>query len=125
MKSEKIPYFIPALSGPSEEEVAKAREILEAHKKAIKEQHRNTLLQCTTQVATGKGCGAYTSIKDLVYIQTHWYTPPYGCTGGDYWSQGEGKWICPECQHVNRLYETPEIEERYHHFKEIKKVYDD
>ncbi len=33
-------------------------------------------------------CHKRTVIRRLIYIQTHWYTSPSGCTGGDYWNQG-------------------------------------
>lgn len=36
---------------------------------------------CESNTAHGKGCGAGFYIEDLVYIQTHWYENPYGCTG--------------------------------------------
>ena len=54
-------------------------------------------------------CGARHQVGFLVYIQAHWYVSPYGCTGGDYWNNGEGKWDCPDCGRRNRLYDKPEI----------------
>lgn len=48
-------------------------------------------------------CGAKLSINRLQYIQTHWYVRPYSCTGGAYWTAGEGAFICPECGFRNRL----------------------
>lgn len=47
-------------------------------------------------------CGNIEPIATQLYIQTHWYTPPHGCTGGDYWSAGEANWICPKCGYCNR-----------------------
>ena len=48
-------------------------------------------------------------------IQTHWYTPPRGCTEGDYWNEGELQFVCPETGIINRLlfsnYDVP-YEER-------------
>lgn len=61
-----------------------------------------TLVRCSSN-NYGKGCGKKTSIKNLVYIRTHWYVSPYGCTGGDYWNEGEGQFVCPKCNHRNRL----------------------
>lgn len=51
----------------------------------------------------GRGCGHRTKLKDITYIATNYYISPYGCTGGDYWNEGEGNWICPNCNHRNRL----------------------
>jgi len=48
-------------------------------------------------------CGATHAIGALTYIQTHWYVRPSGCTDGDYYNNGEGKWDCPACGLVNRL----------------------
>ena len=42
-------------------------------------------------------CGRRTKVSKLTYIQTRWYTPPHGCTGGDYWQDGEGQFDCPKC----------------------------
>ena len=50
----------------------------------------------------GKGCGKKNRVDKLTYIQTHWYTGPSGCMEGDYWNQGEGKFVCPKCGHLNR-----------------------
>lgn len=48
------------------------------------------------------GCGRTHRIKDCVAIQTHWYTSPSGCTGGDYWNIGEMQIICPVTDVKNR-----------------------
>lgn len=37
-----------------------------------------------------RGCGRTTVVSALTYLQTHWYTRPHSCTGGDCWSKGEG-----------------------------------
>jgi hypothetical protein len=71
-----------------------------------------------------KGCGAQFPVETLEYIQTHWYTSPYSCTGGDYWSQGEGQFICPKCGSLNRLYERPEVESLKESFASVKDTYD-
>jgi hypothetical protein len=86
-------------------------------------------------------CGKRTKVKNLTFIQTHWYEEPWGCTGGDNWNPGEGKYICPKCGQENRLIEKRtwaykgqpplEIIQREtekalslkHHFKEIKDTY--
>ena len=48
-------------------------------------------------------CGKFHPIGKLTAIQTHWYTSPHGCTGGDYWSTGELQFICPTTEERNRL----------------------
>jgi hypothetical protein len=50
-----------------------------------------------------KACGKMHAINKCDVIQTHWYTSPHGCTGGDYWSQGELHIICPVTGIGNRL----------------------
>lgn len=49
------------------------------------------------------GCEDSYRVRELVAIQSHSYNPPYGCTGGDYWSEGELQFVCPETGVVNRL----------------------
>lgn len=79
---------------------------------------------CMGWTVNGKGCGAILPVGELTYIQTHWYTSPYGCTGGDYWNQGEGQFVCPKCGELNRLYERPQVEALKGSFKEIKDKYE-
>ncbi len=62
-------------------------------------------------------------IRDLVYLQTHWYVSPHGCTGGDYHRPGEGQYVCPTCGKYNRLYDKPEIEALKPYFKSVTDVY--
>ena len=50
-----------------------------------------------------KSCDNMHEIGSLEVIQTHWYTEPYGCTSGDYWSAGELQFICPDTKVRNRL----------------------
>ncbi len=87
-------------------------------------------------------CGHPHKIGDLKVIQTHWYTEPFGCTEGDYWSEGELQFVCPETSIVNRLlFDNPEVpydkrrdycnnpEEQFkrqykHLFKEVVDSYD-
>lgn len=52
-------------------------------------------------------CLALTPISEMEYIQTHLYTAPRGCTGGDYWSRGEGMIPCPKCGVENRTHFSP------------------
>ncbi len=48
-------------------------------------------------------CGRRHAIKDLSLIVTHWYVQPHGCTGGDYWLEGEWQFHCPDTGMRNRL----------------------
>lgn len=41
-------------------------------------------------------CGKMHSIKSLDLIVTHFYISPHGCTGGDYWLEGEWNFVCPK-----------------------------
>jgi len=63
-------------------------------------------------------------IKELTYIQTHWYEEPYSCNGGCLWHAGEGNFICPNCGHRNRLYNRKEIEKLRSLFKDIVDEYE-
>ena len=64
-------------------------------------------------------CSGLTAVGELTYIQTFWYVLPHGCTGGDYWKAGEGKFECPKCGHENRTYNRPEISALKDVFKEV------
>lgn len=64
--------------------------------KAIDERNRRQNIKCGA-------CGNFHRIGSLEAIQTHWYTPPSGCTEGDYWNEGELRFVCPETGIVNRL----------------------
>ena len=88
-----------------------------------KKEALQTLVTCESN-NHGQGCGKRFSIKNITYIQTHWYVEPHGCTGGDYWNEGEGNWICPKCKHRNRLYMYKDIEAKKHLFKEIQKEHE-
>lgn len=65
-------------------------------------------------------CKATHKISELTYIQTHWYTRPHGCSGGDYWNRGAGEGICPTCKARLRLtYSEPRLEALKGLFKEV------
>jgi len=82
-----------------------------------------TLVRCEKNV-NGDGCGQGFEVRELEYIQTHWYVPPRGCTEGGYWKPGEGNWRCPKCGHLNRLYDKPDVESIKHLFLKVVGVYD-
>lgn len=52
-------------------------------------------------------CGKLHKVKDCEIVQTYWYTPPRGCTEGDYWNTGEVQIICPETKVRNRMLFSP------------------
>jgi Zn ribbon nucleic-acid-binding protein len=82
---------------------------------------REDLLSRTTITC---GNGHPYEIRELEYLQTHWYVSPHGCTGGDYWNKGEGQYECPTCKEIWRLHNKPEIEALKHLFKSTKDTYD-
>lgn len=85
---------------------------------------KDAIVTCLGWTVGGSdGCGALLPVKNLTYIQTHWYTEPYSCNGGDYWNEGEGQFACPECGAINRLYERPEVVKLKSYFKDVKNVH--
>lgn len=70
------------------------------------------LIECT-------GCKKKTQIGKIVYIQTHHYIEPHGCTGGDYWVESEGLFICPKCSAENRMYDRTQFQDLKYQFKKI------
>lgn len=120
----RVPHFQPALAGPSDAEVEAASAVIAAREAALGQQARDTLVQCTSQLATGKGCGGFSRVGDLTFIQTHFYIEPHGCTGGDYWRAGEGQFVCPLCGHRNRLYDSPEVTKLKPAFKAVEDRHD-
>lgn len=88
----------------------------------------NSTIQCTGLVGCGgKGCGKRSKIKDTTYVVTHWYTEPHGCTGGDYWNEGEHQLICTHCDGRIRLIYGNEFLKNKHKdiYKEVIKEHDD
>lgn len=83
------------------------------------EQQRKKLNQALQRKRANKTfecvCGSKHKIKDCTAIQTHWYVPPHGCTGGDYWNEGELQIVCPDTGVHNRiLFDIPyEFRDRY------------
>ncbi len=102
--------------------------------KAIDELNSQQAIKCAS-------CEAYHEIRELTAIQNHWYVDPWGCTGGDYWVEGELQFICPTTGVINRLlfdntdvpwdkreeYEynpALQFKRKYRHlFKEVKNSY--
>ena len=74
----------------------------------------NKIKENTSRMKFLCGCRKMHSIKDCEAIQTHWYTEPYSCAGGDYWNIGEVHILCPDKGKRNRiLFESYEIPYSY------------
>ena len=112
MNQDVIRAKIKEIDSHLEKLHAKEQALNDAKKALLSE----TAIQCSN-------CRIQSAIKDMTYIQTHWYTSPTGCNEGDYWNQGEGRCECPSCGCVMRLYEHPELEALKSLFKEIKDTY--
>lgn len=93
---------------------------IQEYLKEIKTLERSLLKQLDVERGKKKfvcGCGEDHVIKDCVAIQTHWYTSPHGCTGGDYWNEGEIQIICPVTDNKNRIHfkDPPDYKFRLHY----------
>ena len=75
--------------------VAAARAQLAKAEEALVQERRRRRILCS--------CGKYHAIGDLDLLQTHFYIEPHGCTGGDYWKEGELQFVCPKEGTRNRL----------------------
>ncbi len=71
-----------------------------------------------------ESCQRATKVSTLTYLQTHFYVQPHGCTGGDYWREGEGQFVCPKCNATNRLYDRPDVSALKKYFMTVEEVYD-
>lgn len=102
---------------PTEQKLIKELHALDEQREAlvkqIDEKKANRWLRC-------EKCEKRARIRNTVYRQIRWYTRPHGCTGGDYWNDGEGQWQCTHCAHVNRLYKKPEIEKLKRFFLRVE-----
>ena len=106
------------------EELRRLRDKAAARLAAINKQI-DELLAKTIVVCENQACQSRHEIGSLVYLQTHWYEEPHGCTGGDKWHPSEGQWECPNCLRVMRLYKDPETTALKWHFKGVRDVYRD
>lgn len=78
-----------------------------------------------TKVQCGH-CGSQHEIRDLEFIQTHYYVRPYSCSGGDYWNEDdEGISECLYCGGRMRFYNMPEIMKLRHLFAKRKDEHDE
>ncbi len=107
-----------------ENEIERVQGELAELRALLNEAHSRRKLRCGHgESGHGRGCGRLLPVATLTYYQTHWYTHPYGCTGGNYWTPGEGKFECPHCGAENRSCNRPEIVELKRFFKAVVKVY--
>lgn len=92
--------------------------------KSLRAKHEDLDKARADQPVVCEKCGTVHRVKNLEYIQTHWYTSPSGCTDGDYWNVGEGQYQCPVCETIWRLYDCPELTSLKHLFKSVRDTYD-
>ena len=83
------------------------------------EKEKNKIIKCGA-------CKKGSKIRNLEFINAHYYVPPYGCTGGDYWNTDDSNsgFICVKCNIRNRLLPKHLIALKYSHFKSIKEEYE-
>lgn len=106
-----------------DKKIAKAKEKVKELEAELDALNGELPIECQSS-SNGEGCGAIHKIKDIVYIQSFWYTSPHGCSGGDYWNYGEGRFRCPSCGVKNRLYNRTWYDQFSNLFKSIEKEYD-
>jgi hypothetical protein len=83
-------------------------------KKDLLDEIGNTIITCEQCVYSGTACKKESKIKDLTYIQTHWYDNE---AYNEHWACGEGNFICIHCGYRNRLYNREYFEELKYSFK--------
>lgn len=77
-------------------EVAAACASLDAVCEALADHRASRRIKCAT-------CDKSHPINKLMLVVTHRYTGPHGCTGGDYWSEGDWCFVCPATGLRNRF----------------------
>lgn len=78
------------------------KRILSLEEKLSKTQQDLNTVKSKQEIQCGS-CGNIDQIGNLIYLQDHWYVSPYSCSGGDYWREGEGGFLCSKCGVKNRL----------------------
>lgn len=99
-----------------EREREAARAVLRQAERNVDDVQRRRRLLCNH-------CGKRTTVCRLVYLQYHYYVEPYGCTGGAYWREGEGRFLCPHCKYENRLIYREEVVALRRYFAKERDVY--
>ena len=71
-------------------------------------------------------CGTKHEIQNVVYLRTHFYVSPHGCTEGDYWSThtDEFQYKCPSCDAHWRVLRDQQLMALRHLFKETVEVHE-
>ncbi len=75
--------------------ISKRLEKVQKELESINKIRKNRTILCS--------CGKRHKIAKLELIITYWYEEPRGCTGGDYWNEGEWQFLCPKDRCRNRL----------------------
>lgn len=91
------------------EKLAKATKKLHKHKMRLIEYYKFSIFAC-------KKCKSSVPLGKVVYVTTHWYERPYGCTGGDNWYTGEKALLCPECGYLVIL-NSQALKDKYSSFE--------
>lgn len=88
-----------------------ARTMLVLRRAQVDEAKLDVIKAVGNSFITCRHCGKRSQVKNIVLIQTHWYTRPWGCNGGDYWNVGEKQFGCPKCKRRNRDYNNPRFKD--------------
>lgn len=86
----------------------------------LNQKKARTRVTCINAGLRKGACGKSYMIKDLVYVQYHYYHPPVSCSAGDYWTPESADFIC-KCGHRVRC--SPELEKLQYLFKEVRNEY--
>jgi hypothetical protein len=102
-----------------ETQIACHSKVVQKWRDHLDEYHRNSTIACPT-------CKQEHKLRDLIYLQTHYYHDPVGCIGGDYWSNDEGQADCitPGCKARWRFYNNPDVVAKKKYFGKVVDVYD-
>ncbi len=120
IKKDKEKLVFEQITKIIEHEISEKEIELKDLKKKLLDHKKKLIMQCTADACgSNKGCGALFSIGDAIYIRTHWYEGPHGCTDGDIWHVGDGEVICPHCNAKTRLYDRPELNKKEYLFKNV------
>lgn len=82
-------------------------------------------IKCENTGRTGKdkGCGKTFAVKDLTFIQMHYYDHNTGSPNGGFYRESESQWECPSCHTRIRSYFNKTFVPLQRFFKEVIKEY--
>jgi hypothetical protein len=92
-----------------------------AHEKEMKRIQSEIIAEIKSQLFTCTHCKLTMPLESWSFIQNHWYTEPYGCTGGDYWNNSDMETChvsCPQCGKQNYIYNHMQKVDLVSYFKE-------